>query len=115
MAAVKKIEARGSGDQAGRVLQRVKAGEVRGARWAEFDLDAALWIIPAERMKMGHEHRVPLSLQSFWVCFALCWNRAREGPPLAQLPRPRARAKFFADWVPVYHGAMGEIKRLHRV
>ena len=135
MAAIKKIEARGAGDQAGRVLQRVKSvyrwavtheriesnpmldlvlseilkprevnhraampdrelpeflrkldayegdpntvqglrllmltatrpGEVRGARWAEFDLDAALWVIPPERMKMRHEHRVPLSLQA---------------------------------------------------
>ena len=138
MAAVKKIEARGAGDQAGRVLQRVKAiyrwavtheridsnpmldlvpseilkprtvqhraalpdrelpqflaklaayegdvhtvqalhflmltaarpGEVRGARWAEIDLEAALWVIPADRMKMGHEHQVPLSLQALQV------------------------------------------------
>lgn len=138
MAAVKKIEARGAAEQAGRVLQRVKAiyrwavtheriesnpmldlvpseilkprevqhraamadselpeflrkldaydgdkftaqglrfvmltaarpGEVRGARWAEFDLDAALWIIPPERMKMRQEHRVPLSTQALEV------------------------------------------------
>lgn len=135
LAAVKKIEARGAGDQAGRVLQRVKAvyrwavvheridtnpmldlvpsevlkprtvqhraamadkelpaflakleayegdpttkrslqflmltatrpGETRGALWAEFDLDAALWVIPAQRMKMRAEHRVPLSNQA---------------------------------------------------
>lgn len=138
MAAVKKIEARGASDQAGRVLQRVKAvyrwamiheridanpmldlvpseilqprqvqhraamadkelpeflpklaaydgdphtmhalrlliltatrpGETRGALWAEFDLDGALWIIPAERMKMRTEHRVPLSTQAVEV------------------------------------------------
>ena len=138
MAAIKKIEARGASDQAGRVLQRVKSiyrwavtheridsnpmldlvlseilkprevnhraampdgelpeflrkldtyegdphtvsglrllmltatrpGEVRGARWAEFDLDAALWVIPPERMKMRHEHRVPLSVQAIEV------------------------------------------------
>jgi integrase len=138
MAAVKKIEARGASDQAGRVLQRVKAvyrwaviherietnpmldlmpseilkprevqhraalddkelpaflaklaayegdphtkyaltlliltatrpGETRGARWAEFDLDAALWVIPPERMKMRLEHRVPLSRQAVEV------------------------------------------------
>jgi integrase len=135
MAVIKKIEGRGAGDMAGRVLQRVKSvyrwavihgrvsdnpmldlvqseilkprtvqhraampdkelpaflakldtyqgepgtvqalrllmltatrpGEVRGARWAELDLDAALWTIPAERMKMRHEHRVPLSSQA---------------------------------------------------
>ncbi|WP_026619125.1 integrase [Ensifer sp. WSM1721] len=37
-----------------------RSGEVRGAVWSEFDLDAALWVIPAERMKAGREHRVPL-------------------------------------------------------
>jgi len=34
---------------------------VRGATWAEIDLDAGLWVVPGERMKMGKEHRVPLS------------------------------------------------------
>lgn len=138
MAAVKVIEARGTGEQAGRVLQRVKAifrwavihgrlqsnpmvdlvpseilrprevkhraaiddrelpeflarldaydgelhtvsalrlliltatrpGEARGARWDEIDLDAAVWTIPAERMKMRQEHRVPLSRQAVAV------------------------------------------------
>lgn len=138
MEAVKKIETRGASDQAGRVLQRVKAvyrwaviheriqtnpmldlvpseilqprqvqhraamtdkelpeflaklaaydgdphtvhalrlliltatrpGETRGARWAEFDLEAAMWIIPPERMKMRTEHRVPLSTQALDV------------------------------------------------
>lgn len=132
MRAVKAIEARGSGDMANRVLQRVKAvyryavthhriesnpmvdlvpgellqarrvqhrpalaerdlpeflrrldayqgepvvvlglrllmltatrpGEVRGARWSEFDIGKALWRIPAERMKMRTEHLVPLA------------------------------------------------------
>lgn len=46
------------------MLTAVRPGEVRGARWAEFDLDAALWRIPAERMKMRHEHLVPLSAQA---------------------------------------------------
>ena len=142
MAAVKKIEARGASDQAGRVLQRVKAvyrwavtheridknpmldlvpseilkprdvqhraamddkelpvflpklaayegdphtlhalrlliltatrpGETRGALWAEFDLDAALWVIPPERMKMRNEHRVPLSRQAVEVLHSI--------------------------------------------
>ncbi|WP_374189437.1 hypothetical protein [Paracoccus thiocyanatus] len=34
---------------------------MRGARWDEMDLAAAMWIIPAERMKMDREHRVPLT------------------------------------------------------
>lgn len=38
--------------------------ELRAARWDEFDLDAALWSIPAERMKMRRPHLVPLSEQA---------------------------------------------------
>ena len=49
------------------VLSAARPGEVRGARWAEFDLPGALWTIPAERMKMGAEHRVPLSRQALAV------------------------------------------------
>jgi integrase len=37
-----------------------RSGEVRGATWAEIDLERALWVIPAQRMKMKREHRVPL-------------------------------------------------------
>jgi integrase len=43
------------------VLTAARSGEALGARWAEFDLDAQLWTVPAERMKARHEHRVPLS------------------------------------------------------
>ncbi|MCR9152307.1 MAG: integrase arm-type DNA-binding domain-containing protein [Rhodobacteraceae bacterium] len=42
-------------------LTATRSGEVRGATWDEVNLDRGLWIIPAERMKMGREHRVPLS------------------------------------------------------
>lgn len=49
------------------ILTATRPGETRGARWAEFDLDAAVWIIPPERMKMRVEHRVPLSTQALDV------------------------------------------------
>lgn len=49
------------------MLSATRPGEVRGARWTEFDLDGALWIIPPERMKMRTEHRVPLSRQALEV------------------------------------------------
>lgn len=42
-------------------LTAVRSGEARGAAWSEIDLDAALWTVPAERMKTGREHRVPLA------------------------------------------------------
>ncbi|MCU0828869.1 MAG: integrase arm-type DNA-binding domain-containing protein [Tabrizicola sp.] len=37
-----------------------RPGELRQARWSEFDLAAAVWSVPAERMKMRRPHRVPL-------------------------------------------------------
>jgi integrase len=43
------------------ILTAARSGEIRFARWAEVDMDAALWSIPAERMKMGRPHVVPLS------------------------------------------------------
>lgn len=43
------------------ILTAARSGEVRGATWAEVDLQAGVWIVPAYRMKAGKEHRVPLS------------------------------------------------------
>ena len=43
------------------VLTACRSGEVRGARWEEIDLDAALWTVPGERTKTSRPHRVPLS------------------------------------------------------
>jgi len=43
------------------ILTAARTGEVRGAAWSEVDLSAALWVIGADRMKAGREHRVPLS------------------------------------------------------
>jgi integrase len=40
-----------------------RPGELRNAVWSEFDLDNAVWRIPAERMKMRRPHAVPLSRQ----------------------------------------------------
>ncbi|MSQ59549.1 MAG: DUF4102 domain-containing protein [Betaproteobacteria bacterium] len=46
------------------MLTFVRTVELRGAEWAEFDLDGAEWRIPAERMKMREPHIVPLSSQA---------------------------------------------------
>jgi integrase len=43
------------------ILTAVRSGEVRGAMWGEIDTKAAVWTIPAARMKAGKPHRVPLS------------------------------------------------------
>ena len=42
----------------------VRPGELRHAEWSEFDLDGALWIIPASKTKMRKPHHVPLSGQT---------------------------------------------------
>ena len=49
------------------MLTATRPSETRCATWAEFDLDAKLWTIPAERMKMRVAHTVPLSLQALAV------------------------------------------------
>jgi integrase len=43
------------------ILTAARTGEVIGARWREIDLAERLWTVPANRMKAGREHRVPLS------------------------------------------------------
>ena len=45
----------------------VRPGELRQAEWAEIDVDAAVWRIPAERMKQRRAHVVPLSRQSLAI------------------------------------------------
>jgi len=42
-------------------LTAARSGEIRGALWDEIDLANGIWTIPADRMKAGREHRVPLS------------------------------------------------------
>ncbi|EYR84230.1 site-specific integrase [Shinella sp. DD12] len=46
------------------ILCASRSGEVLFAEWDEFDLEAKLWVVPAVRMKMGKEHRVPLSARA---------------------------------------------------
>jgi integrase len=45
-------------------LTFVRPGELRAAEWTEFDLDAGVWAIPAEKMKMRRPHRVPLAART---------------------------------------------------
>lgn len=49
------------------ILTGVRTGELRGASWSEFDLEKAVWEIPAERMKMKRPHLVPLSTQALEI------------------------------------------------
>ena len=57
------------------ILTAARSGEIRGATWSELDLKAALWTVPAARMKMGRAHTVPLSPEAVAV-----FQRARTFP-----------------------------------
>lgn len=71
-------------------LTACRSGEARGATWAEIDLDARLWTIPAARMKAGREHRAPLSEAAVALLRAL---PKREDCPLIF---PSLRGKVIA-------------------
>ena len=43
------------------ILCATRTNETLQMKWSEVDLDSAIWVVPAERMKMGVEHRIPLS------------------------------------------------------
>lgn len=53
------------------ILTAARSGEVRGAIWEEIDLQAKVWTVPGDRMKMGKEHRVPLSDDAISLLHAL--------------------------------------------
>lgn len=49
------------------VLTAARSGEARGTTWDEVDLQSAVWIIPAARMKAGRDHRVPLCAEAMEI------------------------------------------------
>jgi integrase len=63
-----------------------RSKEVIGARWAEFDLDAGTWTVPASRMKKREEHTVPLPTQA-----VIALQRLRDFTPHRDVLFPNAR------------------------
>ena len=61
------------------ILTATRSGETLNARWNEFDLEAAIWSIPKERMKTGKPHDVPLSNRAIEI-LAEARSRARKEP-----------------------------------
>jgi integrase len=53
------------------VLTAARSGETLGAKWSEIDLDNKTWTVPAERMKAGREHVVPLSKRALEILRSL--------------------------------------------
>ncbi len=72
------------------ILTATRTSEVIEAKWAEFDLEAGLWVIPKDRMKGFREHRVPLSKQALAVLAQVKWdNKTSEFVfPGVKLDRP---------------------------
>ncbi|WP_240939323.1 site-specific integrase [Diaphorobacter sp. HDW4A] len=60
------------------ILTAARSSEARYMRWEELDLDAGVWTIPAERMKAGRAHRVPLSTQALAIIEGQSAFRDRE-------------------------------------
>jgi integrase len=60
------------------ILTAARSGEVLGARWDEIDLRNKLWTVPAERMKGGREHRVPLSDRAVGILKGLSQARMSD-------------------------------------
>lgn len=97
------------------ILTAARSGEVRGATWAEIDLQGRLWTIPAERMKGGREHLVPLSDTAVALLAALpraaesnvvFWNQS--GRPLSDAMLSVLCRRMGVDAVP--HGFRSSFK-----
>ncbi|TCS66658.1 integrase [Primorskyibacter sedentarius] len=84
-------------------LTALRSQEVRGALWEEIDFDNAMWIIPAARMKMKKEHRVPLSAEAVTLLKSL---PRLEGNPLVF---PAARGGQLSDMT-----LSAAMKRMHK-
>ena len=60
------------------ILTAARTGEIIGAKWSEIDLEKAIWTIPSDRMKVGAEHRVPLSTRAIELLQSITSNRNPE-------------------------------------
>lgn len=75
------------------ILTATRSGETLGATWAEIDLEAAVWTIPAARMKAKRDHRVPLTGAALAILEALprlhgtpyVFPGARDSRPLSNM------------------------------
>jgi integrase len=92
------------------ILTATRSGEALGARWAEIDLDAEVWTIPAARMKAAREHRVPLSSRALAILGKLVEARTgefvffgqRPGKPLSPMAKEKVLRRM--DITVTVHG-----------
>jgi integrase len=98
------------------ILCASRSGEVRLARWQEFDLAQAKWTIPPERMKGGRIHRVPLSTQAVALLESmprrhdtdLVFPGAAHGRPLSDMTLAAVLKRMARDVTP--HGFRSSFK-----
>lgn len=115
------------------ILTAARTNEVIGARWDEINLADRLWTIPAERMKGGREHRVPLSAPALAIVDNMAAIRSgefvfpggKEGRPLSNmgflmLPRGMGHGELtahgfrstFRDWAAERTGFPAEVAEM---
>lgn len=82
----------------------VRSGELRAAEWAEIDLEGAVWVIPAGRMKMRKPHIVPLARQVVELFTAL---REHSGHCRLAFPSPFSASRCISDM-----GLLNALRRL---
>jgi len=93
------------------ILTGARSGEVRRATWSEFDLDHAVWTVPAARMKAGRVHRVPLSVSALAILRAqaklrddtgLVFHGQRHGTPMSEMSMTAVLQRMGRDDVTVH-------------
>ncbi|MCL4673277.1 MAG: integrase arm-type DNA-binding domain-containing protein [Sphingomonadaceae bacterium] len=112
------------------ILTAARTGEVIGATWNEIDLEKAIWTVPAERMKAGKEHRVPLSPRVVEIlasrqgldgehCFASLNGEKLSGMAMAMLLRRMKQdvtvhgfRSAFRDWAAECTGYSHEVAEM---
>lgn len=100
------------------ILTACRSGEVRGARWAEFDLAGKVWTIPAERMKARREHQVPLSDAALALLESMPKDgeivfAGIKGQPLSDMSLTAVIRRMNGDDKPVWVDANGDGVTVH--
>ena len=99
------------------VLTAARAGEARGATWAEINIGGAIWEVPAERMKARRGHRVPLAdralailseVREFSDGDGLIFPNRHTGKPLSNMAFTTLLRRLEIDAVP--HGFRSSFK-----
>ncbi|MGQ0741909.1 MAG: tyrosine-type recombinase/integrase [Alphaproteobacteria bacterium] len=93
------------------ILTAARTGEVIGATWSEINLAERVWTVPADRMKAGREHRVPLSKEAMAILQRLhevsggrgfVFPGEKEGKPLSNMAMLKTRARMGRSDVTVH-------------